>query len=595
MIIPMTKYTFILYHVDYEPFLKNLQGLGVLHIIRKSKTKDPSLKYLDDIISEYNSHIKPLRVDCKGIEIPPSDDERFSYEEYKKVLSEKENYQQRKSALQKDIEMMTPWGNFSWDTVRSLKKSDICMHFYSCTHSRFNRKWAEENALSIINDSGTTIQFVIFTYAGEEVASIDAEVVTLPTDTLSELDKQMSEVEKNLARINSYLKENKASFLSKLLLERSYLLRKLEYDDNQMQSEQVADEQITVLQGWSSEKDKEELERFLNEENICYYSDTPTEEDNPPILLKNNWFAKLFEPIGKLYSLPSYMELDLTAFFAPFFMLFFGFCTADFGYGLAIFTAASIGKWKVKSPEIRPLLTLVQFLGASTTIMGFVMGSILGFDLKEWTAIGDLVPIRSNDQVFKFALVLGVVQILFGVIMNFANRVRSGGFKTGISMIGTFLFILNVTILASPVMGGHPGQLAVYAKYGVYLALFLIFFFNAPGKNIFINVALGLWEMYNIITGFFGDLLSYIRLFALGVSGGILGIVVNSMAMQFRAIPIIGFLIMLLVMIVGHSANIALSALGGFVHPMRLTFVEFYKNSGFNGGGKEYKPFGKKK
>jgi V/A-type H+-transporting ATPase subunit I len=109
------------------------------------------------------------------------------------------------------------------------------------------------------------------------------------------------------------------------------------------------------------------------------------------------------------------------------------------------------------------------------------------------------------------------------------------------------------------------------------------------------NILGGLWVLYGVITGFFGDILSYIRLFALGVSSGILGFVINSIGQQFLSIKIVGPVIFIVFMLVGHALNIALGALSGFVHPLRLTFVEFFNNAGFNGPGMEYKPFGYKK
>jgi len=142
-------------------------------------------------------------------------------------------------------------------------------------------------------------------------------------------------------------------------------------------------------------------------------------------------------------------------------------------------------------------------------------------------------------------------------------------------------------------LGAKPGNILKFTPYGMYLGLAMIFLFNSPGKNIFFNLANGIWVMYGVFTGFFGDLVSYIRLFALGVSGGILGLVINSMAHQFSAIPFIGPVIFIIFMIAGHGLNIALSGLGAFVHPMRLTFVEFFNNSGFSGPGIAYKPFGK--
>ena len=123
-------------------------------------------------------------------------------------------------------------------------------------------------------------------------------------------------------------------------------------------------------------------------------------------------------------------------------------------------------------------------------------------------------------------------------------------------------------------------------------AAVLIFLFNSPGKNPLLNIGLGLWDTYNMATGLLGDVLSYVRLFALGLSGGILANVFNSMAVGMKPDnPVAGFIVMVLIFVIGHALNIFMNILGAIVHPMRLTFVEFFKNAGYSGGGVEYKPF----
>jgi len=134
------------------------------------------------------------------------------------------------------------------------------------------------------------------------------------------------------------------------------------------------------------------------------------------------------------------------------------------------------------------------------------------------------------------------------------------------------------------------------AKYLVYTVLgvsaLFIFILNTPGRNPLINIGAGLWNSFNMATGLIGDLLSYIRLFALGLCGSVMGFVFNELAMELSGtIPVVSQLVMIIVLLLGHSLNIFMSSLGAFVHPMRLTFVEFYKNVGFEGGGKKYKPF----
>jgi V/A-type H+-transporting ATPase subunit I len=121
-----------------------------------------------------------------------------------------------------------------------------------------------------------------------------------------------------------------------------------------------------------------------------------------------------------------------------------------------------------------------------------------------------------------------------------------------------------------------------------------VLFFSDPSVNIFMRVGKGVWDIYSTVTGIFGDLLSYIRLFALGLSSAILGFVINDIGLQILgSSKILGPVFFVIFLVIGHTLNILISSLGSFVHPMRLTFVEFYKSAGFKGGGEEYKPFTK--
>lgn len=594
MIVPMRKYTFLVFHRDYTDFLDDLQRLGVLHIIKSVGKNDPQLKEKNDVILRYTQVLKTLA----KRKVTTSEPMNLSAEEILSAIdkntAQADKLRQQLASVDKDLGTLAPWGSFSRERLNTLRQHDVYVDFYSCTLSRFKDQWAQDYSLEVISQDNTNVYFVVMSSAKEEV-QIEADKVRLPEVEKTELLARKQQIEAELKQIDTFLDQCAGSGVPILNDFRDQLFERYEYTEAELSTLKEADDMLMILRGWVSVPNEAAIKAYLDEKEIYYTSERPVVDEPVPILLKNRPFGRLFEVIGKMYSLPSYGEMDLTAFFAPFFMLFFGFCTADVAYGIILIAIGTIAKFKIKDPKVKPLLSLVQVLGTGTLIMGLVMGSLLGFDMKEWSWIGDKIPIRNNSMVFNFALLLGAIQILFGVAMNFVNRVRMTGFKSGIVSIGTFLFILSVTIMGSPQLGANPGIWAVYAKYTMYLSLFLIFFFNSPGMNIFLQFAKGFWEMYNIVTGYFGDLLSYIRLFALGVSGGILGFVVNTMAFQFKEIPFVGPVVFLLIMILGHSINIGLSCLGGFVHPMRLTFVEFYKNSGFAGGGKEYKPFGLKK
>ena len=295
--------------------------------------------------------------------------------------------------------------------------------------------------------------------------------------------------------------------------------------------------------------------------------------------------------------LPKYNELDLTPYFAPFFMLFFGLSLGDIGYGLFLFVAATAAKAIKKSSmgdSLKSVLTLVQVLGVSAFFTGFLTGGFFGIQLYELDLpiakkLGDKF-FFDNDMMFNLALILGGIQVIFGMIIKVFNRAIQFGFMYGVSTIGWIVLLLSLIVSTffpdTLPMGGtiHLIILGVSA-----VAIFLL---NSPGKNVFLNFGLGLWDTYNMATGLLGDILSYVRLFALGLSGGILAMVFTDLAMGMSPDnAILGPIVTILIFVIGHGINIFMNTLGAIVHPMRLTFVEFFKNSEFTGGGQKYQPF----
>jgi V/A-type H+-transporting ATPase subunit I len=199
-----------------------------------------------------------------------------------------------------------------------------------------------------------------------------------------------------------------------------------------------------------------------------------------------------------------------------------------------------------------------------------------------------------NSLLFALSLMLGGIQIIFGMVLKAANETVQFGFRYSLGTIGWIILLVGLAVvfglnsyagISMDVL--RPWMYAVLAAGGI-----LVLFLNTPGKNLLMNLGIGLWNSYNMVTGVMGDLLSYIRLFALGISSAILGFVFNSLALSVGT-SIIGIFFMVIILVVGHSINIFMSGLGSFVHPMRLTFVEFYKNAGFSGGGRKYQPFRK--
>jgi V/A-type H+/Na+-transporting ATPase subunit I len=233
----------------------------------------------------------------------------------------------------------------------------------------------------------------------------------------------------------------------------------------------------------------------------------------------------------------------------------------------------------------------VQFLGLATILMGAFTGTFFGVNLLgeqfAWLGRAQDFMIDSN-QAFNVALILGLAQMLFGLAVQTVNRYKQYGFQYALPTVGWIILLLSILDLAL------LKQTGLVSTWTAWTGVGMIVLFSDPKAGILGRIGKGLWDLYGI-TGFFGDLLSYIRLFALGISSAILGFVVNDIALQIKGVaPIIGPILFVVFLIVGHGANLLIASLGAFVHPMRLTFVEFYKNAGFEGGGKAYTPFARR-
>ncbi|MEG0163017.1 MAG: V-type ATPase 116kDa subunit family protein, partial [Mucinivorans sp.] len=181
-------------------------------------------------------------------------------------------------------------------------------------------------------------------------------------------------------------------------------------------------------------------------------------------------------------------------------------------------------------------------------------------------------------------------------VLRIFNRAKRGGsFIYGLSSLGWVILFVSSLIAGFDLFGAAFSFQSIAYLIVAGLAGVLILFLNKPKKNPFVNLGAGLYSCYEMATGVVGDLISYVRLFAIGLAGTVIAQVFNELSKGLSGdIPVISFLIMVVILVIGHGLNIFISALGAFVHPVRLTFVEFYKNAEFEGGGRVFKPFKRK-
>ena len=604
MIEKMKKYSFLIYYKTYNEFLESLQQAGVVHVVEKQKGVPDEATELRNQLTTADSLNQTIRAlqrradEQKNVTLKKADksiDGLTVLATYEQLKSQEAQSKLQKQALQKEIDSMTVWGNFEPGMLKQLEQSGYQLQFYSCREREFNAEWATMFDLIEISRNGTTINFITCTATGTKEEP-DAEKIRVSDRSLIDLQAAMLDNQAMAEEIEKQLDVLSVEHLNDLKETQARLLENIDLNKVHLQAEKKVDEKLILLEGWVPEIKEQALAKVVDSQDVLYMGESPKDTDlTTPILLKNNRFARLFEAIGELYDLPHYRELDLTPFFAPFYMLFFGLCLGDAGYGLLILVGALIARRKMK-PSMKPIFTLAAILGGATVVLGSICGTIFGIPLmdQDWAWLSTFKQYMiDSDKLFNLALILGGVQIIFGMIVKAFGQIRRYGFAYSLETWGWLILLLGgIGLYFASEKSLLPPDIFKYTSYAVFgIAGILIFFFNSPGRNPFVNVGSGLWNSYNMVTGIMGDLLSYIRLFALGICSGVMGFVFNDLAMQLSGdIPVLSQLIMLIILLAGHSLNIFMSALGSFVHPMRLTFVEFYKNAGFEGGGKKYKP-----
>lgn len=602
MITKMDKYSFIVFHADLTPFLERLQELGMVDITRDNKAVDSHSKELFDLNIRFTRTIRKLKTVSDLIQEQKSEKSGVStkfneftdlqlLENAEAALSDKEQWDQELDQLKRELTEASVWGALHKEDTDKLASLGYKLHLFSVSEKSFKTEWEQDYIVHILNNINGKIYFAVLSHKDEDFH------FEIPES--KQPARSFDIVEEKIKELRQKINQNR-ELLSELCCLTDRLEAAFKENGNRLDlylagvsSQKEAEETIAVLTGFAPSENRELVHNFLNNEQIFYLTEDAEKEDDPPVKLKNGFFSKLYEPIGELYMLPKYGETDLTPYFAPFYMLFFGLCLGDMGYGLVLLIGAGLAKFKM--PKLKGYLTLVQFLGLGAILMALLPGVMFGAKLQDLFPLPESVKelFFSDLKMFWFAIIFGLVQIVFARLLNAVFSIVKKGWQYGMHNIGWSIVIIWAAFKYASTM---VPELVIppVANYSAIAGAALILFFSETGGNIFVRLAKGTLAFYDV-TSIFGDMLSYIRLFGLGTAGAILGMVVNSVAMSMTGIPYLGWLFAGLMLLVGHIAVLALSSLGAFVHPMRLTFVEFYKNANFSGGGRAFRPLVKEK
>ena len=532
MIVKMSKYAFMVYHREYDAFLTTLRELGVVHVKETNSVLDNA--ELQALLAERKQvstairYCKNLNSQTKEVTVAPA--RGLTKAEGLKLVGKLEEMQEKQAQLQaakvsleKDIAYMDIWGEFSYANIRRLKKAGFDVTFFSCPTSKYEPKWGEEYNAFLVNNFQSVTYFVTVTKTGTPI-DIDAERPKMPDRGLAKLHLAMEQLLDNIKVLNNQLKEYATKQYNTLVELEKNIQNEFNLSNTLVQTDREAGDKLMLLVGFVPTEEAPAMEVALEKEGYYFQELDIQDGDRVPIKLKNNKFNRLYEPITKMFSLPNYTEFDPTPLFAPFFMLFFGLCFGDGGYGLLVLLACSFFKRKV-NPDFKPYLTLFQYLGLAAIIVGTCTGSFFGIALADVPALSKVKDyFVSSDNLMTFSIVIGLVQIIFGKTVAAFKMKAQKGVKYSIAPFA-WVFVITALALAFglPMLNLQLPETVKTVFIGIaVIGLVVAYLYNSPGKNIFLNFGTGLWNTYNMASGLLGDTLSYIRLFAIGLTGAIL-------------------------------------------------------------------------
>jgi len=630
----MAKIRVIALKKEKDEVINFLQKKGNLEIIKIDYNKKTlkaekekidfdfsSVKFAINFLSDFSPEKISLKDKIRGkkVDIKESDFSNFlnSYK-YQNIISETQKIQIEISQItskiieiKKNIFILKPWISIDNNLISETKNNKII--FVKILEKKYKNLVEELNKFKLLNieiinkvDKNLYIEIIfnknykevelIFDQLGIEKQDLPCFNFS-PKDTILKMELEIKNLEKEKEKLNL-----KAFELSKEVknLKIIFDILSVKKEKNDTEEKIYETEKTFALTGWIEEN---YIKNILKE--IKNISNTATiqklnikENEERPVVIKNNSFWRPFEAVTEIYGLPKHYEIDPTPILAPFFVLFFAISLSDAGYGIILMLLSFIAIKILKVPKSsHNLIRLLGYCGFATFIIGALSGGWLGININSLPLfIRNLQLINPVDNpilVLIISFVIGFIQIIAGLTVALYWKLKSGKIKEAILDHGTWIaFLISICLYyAGIILKIIPNNFTNLIIIFFWIALAAVIYSGGrKQKNPLIKIIIGIGGLYGLI-GYLSDVLSYSRLLALGLATGIIAMVVNMMAgIVDNSIPYIGSVLAIIVLIFGHTFNIAINTLGSFIHSGRLQFVEFFPKF-MDGGGKRFAPF----
>ena len=593
-IAQLKKLTLIGQIKDKTCALKHVQMLGCMHLIPLS---NPPAELEKAATPNADKSLKALRFlntvanPRKQVRRDPNFDVQLFTKTTLELQQKTREVSDRRDFLVARIKVVTPWGDLVFPAEEAL--AGYHFWFYQLPLKYRSSLYEISQPWEIVASNNQFLFVVVI--AIEEPA---ANLLPIPREHIGAIPLQVLEqhLEEAELELEALLAERQALTRKLTLLRSSMSEAATQAELHYAQQQTKDDEEMFVLQGWVDEKSIEEITNYAKKTDMATLIEEPAWNETPPTLLKDTEEHEAGVDLALFYQVPSYRSWDPSLFLAVSFPLFFAMILADAGYGLVLLVGL-FAFWKHvgTSPKLKSWRQLVFITSLASIAYGIVIGSYFGVAPSEGSSLAHLHLLNLNDfdTMMKISIVIGVIHIVYANVMtSWVNRKH----RNVIASLGWIGIFTGGLLLWLSGQQGIQAQIAVtlIATGGFGVLLF-------TSLRPIIKPTDWLWRLFDGVKGLagimgaFGDVLSYMRLFALGLASASLALTFNQLALDAKdAIPGTGIVVFLLILVIGHVLNFGLALMAGVVHGLRLNYIEFY-NWAFQEEGIAFRAFARNK
>lgn len=598
MIVKMKKAVVFMKTSQKEEALKRLRDVGVVHLsavtpaensnLEDLKRKAEQTSIVQSILSDVKTKQKSSSVTFNGEQV---------VNEVMELKTERERLNDDSLRCANQISLLEPWGDFNPQDLKTLSEGGFALRMMIFTQKQL--KELSENISYVVLQRSKKGVMVVLINCDEELEGVE---LPIPEHSLGELRRRIEENQKLAALATEKIKSY-AGAVGTLRAYSDELSARLEFETYRNGAQ--GDEAVSFLTGFVPVDSLEELKKACREASIGLALDDPLEEEPVPTKIKNGKIVSLIQPVFNfLGTIPGYRELDINGFFLFFFSIFFAMIIGDAGYGL-IFLLGSIAAMvssKKKSGSVSPFAVLVAWLSFCTILWGALSGNWFASQtIAQWPPLKALVvpaldafDDMSSDTVKALSFIIGTIQISIAHIWSFFRGLKQQPRLKAFTELGWLMICWGMFNLILMLILKMPMLPISYGFVGVGV-LFLVIFGKQDDNHFFKNILKGVTGIVSTFldtVSMFSDIMSYIRLFAVGLASFQIELAFSSMATSLsESMGIGGMIFAALILVFGHGLNMMLGVLAILVHAVRLNLLEFAGHLGQQWVGIQYQPF----